>query len=172
MYLLSDVGCYSDAQNAKYDIVGEIPRHPDLGSADARKVEHNVRDGGFSQMKRHRMQMKIGIRVEQVNTDEYLNVGDTDIRSSSRYPNSSPMDAVSHETNAISPSDNVVHLDTLFNEMTGTADGKTILDAILSLSALLMLNDIAVNRFSHSSGNDDFLEMVVIRPDTIELNVV
>ena len=82
------------------------------------------------------------------------------------------MDAVSHETNAISPSDNVVHLDTLFNEMTGTADGKTILDAILSLSALLMLNDIAVNRFSHSSGNDDFLEMVVIRPDTIELNVV
>ena len=66
MYLLSDVGCYSDAQNAKYDIVGEIPRHPDLGSADARKVEHNVRDGGFSQMKLHRMQVKIGKHVDQV----------------------------------------------------------------------------------------------------------
>ena len=80
------------------------------------------------------------------------------------------MDAVSHETNAISPSDIVVHLHTLVNELTGTSDGKISLDVIPSLSALLELNDIAVNRYS--SGNDDFSEMVVIRPDTIKLNVV
>ena len=31
---MSDVGCDSDALNVNIDVVGEIPRHPEPGSAD------------------------------------------------------------------------------------------------------------------------------------------
>ena len=43
-YPLSDVGCDSDALNVNIDVVGEMPRHPDPGSADAREVARNPRD--------------------------------------------------------------------------------------------------------------------------------
>ena len=43
-YSLSDVGCDSDALNVNIDVVGEIPRHPEPGSADAREVARNPRD--------------------------------------------------------------------------------------------------------------------------------
>ena len=41
---LTDVGCNSDALNVNVDIVGEIPRHSEPGSADAREVARNPRD--------------------------------------------------------------------------------------------------------------------------------
>ena len=43
-YPLGDVGSDSDALNVNFDIVGEIPRHPEPGSADAREVTRNPRD--------------------------------------------------------------------------------------------------------------------------------
>ena len=43
-YSLSDVGCDSDALNVNIDVVGEIPRHPEPGSADAHEVARNPRD--------------------------------------------------------------------------------------------------------------------------------
>ena len=43
-YPLSDVGCDSDALNVNIDVVGEIPRHPEPGSADARDVARNTQD--------------------------------------------------------------------------------------------------------------------------------
>ena len=43
-YPLSDVGCDSDAPNVNIDVVGEIPRHPEPGSADARDVACDPRD--------------------------------------------------------------------------------------------------------------------------------
>ena len=45
-YSLSDVGCDSDALYVNIDVVGEIPRHPEPGSADAREVARNPRDDG------------------------------------------------------------------------------------------------------------------------------
>ena len=44
MYPLSDVGCDSDALNVIIDVVGEISRHPEPGSAGAREVAHNPHD--------------------------------------------------------------------------------------------------------------------------------
>ena len=35
---MSDVGCGSDALNVNIVVVGEIPRHPEPGSADVREV--------------------------------------------------------------------------------------------------------------------------------------
>ena len=43
-YPLSDVGCDSDTLNVNIDVVGEIPRHPEPVSADAREVARNPRD--------------------------------------------------------------------------------------------------------------------------------
>ena len=43
-YPLSDVVCDSDALNVNTDIVGEIPRHLEPGSADASEVTRNPRD--------------------------------------------------------------------------------------------------------------------------------
>ena len=40
-YPLSDVGCDSDALHANVDVVGEIPRHPEPGSANALEVARN-----------------------------------------------------------------------------------------------------------------------------------
>ena len=44
MYPLSDVGCDSDALNINIDVVGEIPRHSEPGSADEREVARILRD--------------------------------------------------------------------------------------------------------------------------------
>ena len=44
MYPLSGFGFDSDALNFNVDIFGEMPRHPDPGSADAREVARNLRD--------------------------------------------------------------------------------------------------------------------------------
>ena len=43
-YLLGDVNYDSDALNVNIDVVGELPRHPKPGSADAREVARNPRD--------------------------------------------------------------------------------------------------------------------------------
>ena len=43
-YPLSDVVCDSDALNVNIDVVGEVPRHPEPVSANAREVARNPRD--------------------------------------------------------------------------------------------------------------------------------
>ena len=43
-YPLSDVGYYSDVLNVNIDVVEEIPRHPEPGSADTSEVVRNPRD--------------------------------------------------------------------------------------------------------------------------------
>ena len=40
----TDVGCDSDALNVNIDVIGEIPKHPEPGSADAREVVRDPRD--------------------------------------------------------------------------------------------------------------------------------
>ena len=40
-YPLSGVGCDSDTRNVNNDVVGEISRHPEPGSADVREVARN-----------------------------------------------------------------------------------------------------------------------------------
>ena len=52
-YPLSDVGCDSDALNVNIDVGGEISRHSEPGSADAREVARNPRDDDV--VTRHRM---------------------------------------------------------------------------------------------------------------------
>ena len=47
MYPPSDVGCDGDALNFNVDVVVEIPRNPEPGSADAREVSRNPRDDEF-----------------------------------------------------------------------------------------------------------------------------
>ena len=44
-YPLSDVGFDSDTLNVNIDVAGKITRHPEPGSADAREVARNPRDG-------------------------------------------------------------------------------------------------------------------------------
>ena len=43
MYPMIDVDCDSDVLNVNVDVVREILRHPDPGSAGAREVAHNSR---------------------------------------------------------------------------------------------------------------------------------
>ena len=54
--------------------------------------------------------------------------------------------------------------------MIGAYDGTISLGAISSLSSLLELEVSPVDEFDHSLKNRDLSEVVVIRPDTIELN--
>ena len=54
--------------------------------------------------------------------------------------------------------------------MTGACDDTIILEAIPSLSSLLELEELSVDEFDHSLKNGDLSEVVVIRPDIIELN--
>ena len=70
---------------------------------------------------------------------------------------------------AVSQSDEY-QLYTLVNGVTGACDGKISLEAIPSLSSLLEIETLSVDEFDHSMKNGDLSEVVVIRPDIIELN--
>ena len=54
--------------------------------------------------------------------------------------------------------------------MTGACDGTISLEDIPSLSSLLELEDLSIDAFDHSLKNGDISEVVVIRPDIIDLN--
>ena len=70
----------------------------------------------------------------------------------------------------MSQSDDDCQLYTLVNGVTGACDGKISLEAIPSLSSLLELETLSVDEFDHSMKNGELSEVVVIRPDIIELN--
>ena len=67
-------------------------------------------------------------------------------------------------------SDDDCQLYTLVSGVTGACDGTISLEAIPSLSSLLELEELSVGEFDHSLKNGDLSEVVVIRPDIIELN--
>ena len=75
-----------------------------------------------------------------------------------------------HTSCAVSQSDDDCQLYTLVNGVDGACDGTISLEAIPSLSSLLELEELSVDEFDHSLKNEDLSEMVVIRPDIIELN--
>ena len=54
--------------------------------------------------------------------------------------------------------------------MTGICDGTASLEVVLSLGALLELEELSFDEFCHSLKDDDLSEVVLIRPDIIELN--
>ena len=70
----------------------------------------------------------------------------------------------------MSQSDDDCQLYTLVNGVTGACDGKISLEAIPSLSSLLELEELSVDKFDHSLINGDLSEVVIIRPDIIDLN--
>ena len=70
----------------------------------------------------------------------------------------------------MSQSDDDCHLYTRVNGVTGACDGKISLEAIPSLSSLLELEELSVDKFDQSLKNGNLSEVVVIRPDIIELN--
>ena len=123
MYPLSGFGFDSDALNFNYDINGEILRHPDLGSTDAREV---ARYGEFkSSDSLSDVGDDIGSNIEQVITDGDNNLEEKDILPFSRCSDSTPMDTVNHKAHDMPQSDNGLHPYTLVNEVTGISDGKT-----------------------------------------------
>ena len=75
-----------------------------------------------------------------------------------------------HTSCAVSQSDDDCQLYTLVNGVTGACDGKISLEAIPPLSSLLELETLSVDEFDHSMKNGELSEVVVIRPDIIELN--
>ena len=58
------------------------------------------------------------------------------------------MATVNHKVRAMSRSDNDVHPYVLVNGMTDISDGEINLEAILSLGALLELDELSVDEFS------------------------
>ena len=77
-YPLSDVGSDSDALNVNIDVVGEIPRHPEPSSVDAREVSRNPRgdeiepNGSSSDVG-----SDISSSVGQIHIDERMNQEET-----------------------------------------------------------------------------------------------
>ena len=105
-YPLSDVGRDSDALNVSIVVVGEIPRHPEPGSADAREVARNPRDDD----------------VMPLDIDSYI--------SSSSGQITFGDDIVQKDTNhiacAVSQSDDDYQLYILVNGVAGACDGTII----------------------------------------------
>ena len=106
MYPLSDVGCDSNAPNVKCDVVSEISRHPEPGSADARQVARISRDRGFEF---HDSSLDVGSdmrsSVEQVMTIDDINQEETSILASFRRSYLPPVATTSLEGYAMSQSD-------------------------------------------------------------------
>ena len=70
----------------------------------------------------------------------------------------------------MSQSDDDYQLYTLFSGVTGACDDAINPEAIPSLSSLLKLEELSVHEFDHSLKNGDPSEVVVIRPDIMDLN--
>ena len=114
MYPLSNVAFDSDALNVNIDVVGEIPRHPEPGPADAREVTRNPHDDDVvSYDSSSDAVSEISSSVEQITFDGDIDQKDT-----------------SHKVRSVSRSDDNVQLYTLVNGVTGDCDGTTILEAI------------------------------------------
>ena len=75
-----------------------------------------------------------------------------------------------HKACVMSQRDNDVQLYTLVNGVIGICDGTANLEDIPSLGALLEFEELSVDKFSYSIKNGDLSEVVVIRPDIIDLN--
>ena len=70
--------CNSDALNVNIDVVGEIPRHPEPGSADAREVACNPRDDGFrSNDSSSDVNSDVSSSLEQITFDDGIDQRDT-----------------------------------------------------------------------------------------------
>ena len=122
-YPLSDFGCDSDALNVNIDVVGEIPRHPGPGSADAREVARNPRDDDvMSNDSSSDVNSDVSSSLEQITFDDNIDRRDT---------NNASFD--------VSQSDDDCQLYTLVNGATGACDGSISLEAKRSLSSLLEL---------------------------------
>ena len=148
---LSDVGCDSDVLNVNIDTVGEIPRHPEPGSADAREVARNPRDDDvMSNDSSSDVNSDVSSSLEQITVDNGINQRDTN-----------------HIACAVSQSDDDCQLYILVNGVTGACDGTISHEAISSLSSLLELEKFSVDEFDHSLKSGDISEVVVIRPDII-----
>ena len=81
-YPLSDVGCDSDALNVNIDVVGQIPRHPEPGSADAREAALNPRDEDFmSNDSSSYVNSDVSSSLEQIKLDDGINQRDTNLTS-------------------------------------------------------------------------------------------
>ena len=132
IYSLNEVGSDSDALNVDVDVAGEIPRHPWHGSTDAREVARNPCNGEFDSSD---LSSDIGsdIRstVEQVKTDDYINLEDTDILNTLRCSESTSIATVSHKVREMSQSDNSVHPYTLVNGVTGISNAEINFEAYL-----------------------------------------
>ena len=116
-YPLSDVCCDSDALNVNIDVVGEIPRHPEPGSADASEVTRNPRDDDviFNDSLSD-VNSDVSSSLEQIMFDDDIDQRDKN-----------------HTSCAVSQSDDDYQLYTLVNGVTGACDGTISLEAILSL---------------------------------------
>ena len=98
---------------------------------------------------------------------------DSDISSSSdqiTFGDNIDLKDTNHIACAVSQSDDHYQLHTLVNGVTGAYDGTVSLEAIPSLSSLLELEELSVDGLDHSLKIGDLSEVVVIRPDIIELN--
>ena len=77
-YLLSDVGCDSDALNVNIDVVDTISRHPEPGSADAREVARNPRDDDvMSNDSSSDVNSDVSSSLDQITFDDDIDQKDT-----------------------------------------------------------------------------------------------
>ena len=112
-YPLSDVGCDRDALNVNIDVVGEIPRHPNPGTADAREVERNPRDDEvMSNDSSSDVNSDVSSSLEQMTFDDGIDQRDTH-----------------HTSGAVSQRDDDCQLYTLVNGVTGACEGTISLEA-------------------------------------------
>ena len=81
-YPLSDVGCNIDALNVTIDVIGEIPRHPVPGSADAHEVVRNPHDDDvMSNYSSSDVNSDVSSSLEQIKLDDGINQRDTNLTS-------------------------------------------------------------------------------------------
>ena len=129
MYPLSDVGCDSDALNVNIDVFGYIPRYPDPVSADACEGARNPRDHDVkSSDLSSDVDSGISSSLEKTTIDEDITQKDTN-----------------HIARAASQYDDDYQLYKLVNGVTGVSDGIASLEGVLSLSALLELEELLVD---------------------------
>ena len=105
-YPLSDVGFDSDTLNVNIDVVGEIPRHPEPGSADARGMERNTQDDDVMSTDLSSGVDNISSSLEKITSDDNIDQKDTN-----------------HIVYAVSQSDDDNQLHTLINGVSGVCDG-------------------------------------------------